>query len=220
VIDTYNIKNGDVIVGLESSGKASYEENYNSGIGSNGLTLARHGTLSHEYFHKYPECFDKNLDENMVFFGKYKLTDEIKSPSLNIGKALLSPTRTYLPIIRDILLSYRTQINAIIHNTGGGQTKILNFGYKKRYIKNNLFNPPEIFKIIQESSNTSWYEMYQVFNMGHRIEIICDESIAQEIISISKKYKINGKIVGYCENSEKERNHLILDTKFGKFEYK
>ncbi|MFW9971191.1 MAG: AIR synthase related protein [Candidatus Odinarchaeota archaeon] len=220
VINANNIKTDDVIIGLASYGKASYEDEYNSGIGSNGLTLARHGLLSHEYYKKYPECYDQNLDEKYVFFGNYNLTDKIKGLDLSIGKALLSPTRTYAPIIKDIVETYRDEIHGIIHNTGGGQTKIKKFGKGIKYIKNNLFRVPKIFELIQRSSETQWKEMFNVFNMGHRMEIICNESIASTIIKIAGTYEIDSKIVGYCEKSPlKNQNSLEIKTEFGSFIY-
>jgi len=220
VIDASNIKSNDVIVGLASYGRASYEDEYNSGIGSNGLTLARHGILSHIYYDIYPECYDRGLDEKFVFFGKYKLTDKVNDLNLTIGKALLSPTRTYAPIMKDILKEFRTEIHGIIHNTGGGQTKILNFGKGIKYNKNNLFRIPKIFELIQRSSETQWKEMFSVFNMGHRMELLCDESIAPEIMKIAKKYKIDSKIIGYCEKSPiKGKNVLDLKSEFGSFTY-
>lgn len=220
VIDNNNIKNNDVIVGLASYGKASYEDEYNSGIGSNGLTLARHGTLSHEYYEKYPECYDQNIDEKFLFFGQNKLTDEIKEIGLTVGKALLSPTRTYAPLIVEILKDFRKDIHGIIHNTGGGQTKILNFGKGINYSKDNLFAIPEIFEIIQRSSEIQWKEMYEVFNMGHRMELLCEESIAKQIIKIAKKYNIDSKIIGQCEKSpSKKKNFLEIKSNFGSFNY-
>ncbi|MFW9940150.1 MAG: AIR synthase related protein [Candidatus Thorarchaeota archaeon] len=220
VINAINIKEDDVIVGLASSGKASYEEEYNSGIGSNGLTLARHGMLSHEYYVKYPECYNQSLDEKFVFFGRNKLTDPIKGLNLNIGKALLSPTRTYAPILSDVLKKYRTKIHGIIHNTGGGQTKNLNYGKGIKYIKNNLFSVPKIFEIIQKSSETQWKEMFSVFNMGHRMELYCEESIAKEIISIANKYNVGSKIIGHCEKSPlKDKNMVEINSEFGSFKY-
>jgi len=220
IINAENIKAGDVIVGLASDGKASYEDEFNSGIGSNGLTLARHGVLSHTYYKKFPECYDQNLDEKFIFFGNYQLTDKIKGLSLTIGEALLSPTRTYAPLLLDVLKKYREDIHGIIHNTGGGQTKILNFGKCISYHKNNLFKIPEIFEIIKKSSETSWEEMYQVFNMGHRMEICCNESIAKEIIDIAKKYNIESKIIGQCEKSSyKNKNQLKIKSEFGSFNY-
>jgi len=220
VIDASNIKTDDVIIGLASYGKASFEDEYNSGIGSNGLTLARHGLLSHEYYKKYPECYDQNLDEKFVFFGKYKLTDKINELNLTIGRALLSPTRTYAPIIKDVVEKYRNDINGIIHNTGGGQTKIIKFGKGINYVKNNLFRIPKIFELIQRSSETQWKEMFSVFNMGHRMEILCNESIASDIMKIVKKYEIDSKIIGYCEKSPlKEKNSLEINSEFGSFIY-
>ena len=220
VIDANQIKKDDIIVGLASFGKASYEDEYNSGIGSNGLTLARHGTLSHEYYKKYPETYNQNLDEKFIFFGKNKLTDMIKEIDLTIGKALLSPTRTYTPILLEILKDYRKEIHGIIHNTGGGQTKILNFGKGIKYIKNSLFEIPKVFEVIQNSSETQWKEMYEVFNMGHRLELLCEESIAKEIINIAKKYNINSKIIGQCEKSpSKKKNILEIKSEFGSFNY-
>ncbi len=220
IINAENIKAGDVIVGLASDGKASYEDEFNSGIGSNGLTLARHGVLSHAYYKKFPECYDQNLDEQFIFFGNYQLTDKIKGLSLTVGEALLSPTRTYAPLLLDVLKKYREEIHGIIHNTGGGQTKILNFGKGITYLKNNLFKIPKIFEIIKKSSETLWKEMYQVFNMGHRMEICCDESIAKEIIDIAKKYNIESKIIGQCEkSSHKNKNQLEIKSEFGAFNY-
>jgi phosphoribosylformylglycinamidine cyclo-ligase len=219
VIDANNIKNNDVIVGLASYGKTSYEDEYNSGIGSNGLTLARHGTLSHEYYEKYPECYDQNINEKYLFFGQFKLTDEIKEIGLTVGKALLSPTRTYAPLIVEILKDYRKDIHGIIHNTGGGQTKILNFGKRINYIKNNLFTIPTIFELVQRSSEIEWKEMYEVFNMGHRMELLCEESIAKEVIKIAKNYKIDAKIIGQCEKSPSKKNNLEIKSNYGSFKY-
>ncbi|MFW9819238.1 MAG: AIR synthase related protein [Candidatus Thorarchaeota archaeon] len=220
VIDASNIKNNDVIIGLASNGKASYEDKYNSGIGSNGLTLARHGLLSHEYYKKYPECYDQNLDEKYVFFGKYKLTDSINKIGLTIGKALLSPTRTYAPIIKEVVVNYRNAIHGIIHNTGGGQTKILNFGKGIKYVKNNLFRVPKIFELIQRSSETQWKEMFSVFNMGHRMEILCSESTATEIMKIAGKYEVDSKLIGFCEKSpSKNKNIIEIKSEFGSFTY-
>ncbi len=220
IINAENIKAGDVIVGLASDGRASYEDEFNSGIGSNGLTLARHGVLSHAYYKKFTECYDQNLDEQFIFFGNYQLTDKIKGLSLTVGEALLSPTRTYAPLLLDVLKKYREEIHGMIHNTGGGQTKILNFGKGITYLKNNLFKIPKIFEIIKTSSETLWKEMYQVFNMGHRMEICCDELIAKEIIDIAKKYNIKSKIIGQCEKSSyKNKNQLEIKSEFGSFNY-
>ncbi|MHA2393642.1 MAG: AIR synthase-related protein [Promethearchaeota archaeon] len=220
VINTVNIQPDDVIVGLASYGRASYEEEYNSGIGSNGLTLARHGVLSHEYYKKYPECYDHTIDEKLLFFGKYRLTDSIKDLPLTVGKALLSPTRTYLPVVKEVLDKYRTNIHGIIHNTGGGQVKNLNYGRGIKYIKNNLFSLPKIFEVIQNSSEIQWKEMFNVFNMGHRMELYCEETVAKEIMEIANKYKIESKIIGHCEKSQsKDKNVVDIYSEFGSFKY-
>jgi phosphoribosylformylglycinamidine cyclo-ligase len=220
VIDANNIQNDDVIIGLASYGKASYEDKYNSGIGSNGLTLARHGLLSHVYYKKYPECYDQNLDEKYVFFGNHKLTDKRREIDLPIGKALLSPTRTYAPILKEMVVKYRNDIHGIIHNTGGGQTKVLKFGRGIKYVKNNLFRIPIIFELIQRSSETQWKEMFSVFNMGHRMEILCNESIAKEIMNIARKYEVDSKIIGFCEKSPlKNKNSIEIKSEFGSFNY-
>jgi len=220
IINAANIQVDDVIVGLASYGKASYEEEFNSGMGSNGLTLARHGMLSHEYYTKYPECYDQSLEEELVFFGKYKLTDKIKGLNLTVGRALLSPTRTYVPILIKALNNYRTKIHGIIHNTGGGQIKNLNYGKGINYIKNNLFSLPKIFEVIQNSSETPWKDMYSVFNMGHRMELYCGETVAKEIIKIAKQFKIESKIIGHCEKSPfKDKNVVNINSEFGSFKY-
>jgi phosphoribosylformylglycinamidine cyclo-ligase len=220
VIDASNIETDDVIIGLASYGKASYEDEYNTGIGSNGLTLARHGLISHEYYKKYPECYDQNIDEKYVFFGKYRIIDKIEEYNMTIGKALLSPTRTYAPVLKEIIENCRNEIHGIVHNTGGGQTKILKFGNGIKYIKNNLFKIPKIFELIQRSSETQWKEMFSVFNMGHRMELLCNESKAQAIINIARKYKIDTKVIGHCEKSPlKDRNTLEINSEFGSFSY-
>jgi phosphoribosylformylglycinamidine cyclo-ligase len=220
VINAENISKGDVIVGLASFGQASYEEEYNSGIGSNGLTLARHGVLNHEYYNQFPECYDHNIDEELLFYGNYKLTDSLKELNQTIGKALLSPTRTYSPIVLEVLKKYGSSVHGIIHNTGGGQTKVLNFGRAIKYIKNNLFKIPKIFEIISKSSETSWKEMYQVFNMGHRMEFFTDEETAKGIINIAKKYQVKAKIIGFCELApSKSKNYLEINSEFGSFNY-
>ena len=202
-----DIKAGDVIVGLASSGKASYEDEYNSGIGSNGLTSARHDVLSKIYAEKYPETYSSETNKNFIYCGKNLLTDKCTTHE-NIGKLLLSPTRTYAPIIIQILEKYLKKISGIIHCTGGGQTKVLHFSNKKKIIKDNLFEVPEIFEIIQRDTNSTTKEMYEVFNMGHRMEIYCDNSIADNIISISKEFEVDAKIIGRVEESSK--NSLFL----------
>lgn len=213
VISAKNIQKGDVIVGLASFGKASYEKEYNSGISSNGLTLARHGTLNHQYYEKYPECVAPELDESFAFFGDYLLEESLPSTPLTIGQALLSPTRTYIPILHD-LLKKNHKIHAIFHNTGGGQTKCLRFGNNLHYIKDNLFKIPPIFRAIQESSQTEWKEMYHVFNMGHRMEIICQEEYAKEIlIPKSKQLNVDAKIIGHVEASAlPHQNQLSINS--------
>lgn len=218
VIDASRIQPGDVIVGLSSYGKCKYEEEYNSGIGSNGLTLARHGTLNHIYYKKYPECYDENLDERNIFFGKHKITDRVENLPISIGKGLLSPTRTYTPVLIEIFKNYRKKISGIIHNTGGGQTKCLNFGTNIKFVKENLFDVPPIFKIIQDSSKTHWKEMFQVFNMGHRLEIMTDQDSAENIIKISEGFGVDAKIIGHCEKA-KERNILEIKSPYGDFHY-
>jgi phosphoribosylformylglycinamidine cyclo-ligase len=220
VINAANIQVDDVIVGLASYGKATYEEEFNSGIGSNGLTLAKHGVLSHEYYTKYPQCYDQNLEEELVFFGNYKLTDKINGLDLTVGRALLSPTRTFMPILVEALRNHRSKIHGIIHNTGGGQIKNLNYGRGIVYIKNNLFSLPKIFEVIQNSSETPWEDMFRVFNMGHRMELYCEEVVAKEIIKIAKQYKIESKIIGYCEKSpNKDKNVVNINSEFGSFKY-
>lgn len=220
VINAANIQSDDVIVGIASNGKATYEEEYNSGIGSNGLTLARHGTLHHKYYEKYPECYDENLDEKFAFFGKHNIEDDLGEGGLTVGKALLSPTRTYAPILIRVLNFHREDIHGIIHNTGGGQIKDLHYGKSIKYIKNNLFQLPKIFETIQSSSETQWEEMYSVFNMGHRMEFFCNESVAKEIIDIVKKYDLDAKIIGQCEKSSvKDKNIVEIKSEFGNFEY-
>jgi phosphoribosylformylglycinamidine cyclo-ligase len=220
VIDASNIKVGDVIIGLASDGKTIYEDEYNSGIGSNGLTLARHGVLAHDYYDKYPECFDKETDEKLLFYGRYLLTDKLPGLKLNIGKSLLSPTRTYAPVLIEILRNFRNDIHGIIHNTGGGQTKVLKFGRELKFIKNNLFKTPKIFEIIQNSSETPWREMYQVFNMGNRLEIYCSESNANKIMESCRKFSIETKIIGFIEKSPHIKKNVVeIKSEFGSFEY-
>lgn len=211
-----DIKAGDVIVGLASSGKASYEDEYNSGIGSNGLTSARHDVLSKIYAEKYPETYSSETNKNFIYCGKNLLTDKCTTHE-NIGKLLLSPTRTYAPIIIQILEKYLKKISGIIHCTGGGQTKVLHFSNKKKIIKDNLFEVPEIFEIIQRDTNSTTKEMYEVFNMGHRMEIYCDNSIADNIISISKEFEVDAKIIGRVEESSK--NSLFLKSGEETIEY-
>ena len=211
------IKEGNVIVGLSSYGMACYESEYNSGIGSNGLTSARHDILSKVYAEKYPETYSSETNKNFIYCGNHLLTDDCETHK-NIGKLLLSPTRTYAPIILKILENHFKNISGIIHCTGGGQTKVLHFTKNKKIIKNNLFEVPEVFKIIQKDTNISTKEMFEVFNMGHRMEIYCDQSVAQEVISISKEFKIDAKIIGHVEKSN--QNTLVLKSEDETIEYK
>lgn len=199
VIDI-NIKPGNVIVGLASYGKATYEDEYNSGIGSNGLTFARHEVLDNSYKSKYPESFDPAIDSEYVYSGKSKLTDNFEDAELNVGKLMLSPTRTFVPVIREILKKSRDKINGIIHCTGGGQTKVLHFIEDLHIIKDNLLPVPPVFRLIQSQKNAEWKEMYQVFNMGQRLEVYTDKENADEIISIAKSFNIDAQIVGFCES--------------------
>ena len=218
VIDNGNIIAGNVIVGLSSFGKASYEEEYNSGIGSNGLTSARHDVFEKSLKNKYPESFDNQISDELVYSGTKKVTDSIENSILNAGKLVLSPTRTYAPLIKKIFEEIeRKKINGIIHCSGGAQTKILHFIDKLHIIKDNLFDLPPVFKLIQEESGTSWKEMYQVFNMGHRMEIYTDRSTADKIINISNGFNIEAKIVGRVEDSKNKK--LTITSTYGTFEY-
>ena len=211
-----NIQDGDVIVGLSSTGKASYEKELNSGIGSNGLTSARHDILSEIYKRKYPETFSDETNPEFIYSGKRMVTDPCKT-AINIGKLLLSPTRTYAPIIKKIISSNFNNISGIIHCTGGGQTKVLHFTDKLRIVKDNLFEIPEIFQIIQNDTDTTLKEMYEVFNMGHRMEIYCKPKVASDIISISKSFNVDAKIIGKVEKSVKKS--LIIESEEGIIEY-
>jgi phosphoribosylformylglycinamidine cyclo-ligase len=218
VIDNANIRAGDVIVGLSSYGQATYEKEYNSGIGSNGLTSARHDVFSNYLAQKYPESYDPGMPSSLVYVGKLKLTDESVIPGINVGKLLLSPTRTYSPIISLVFRELRNNIHGMVHCTGGGQTKILHFlDEGLRVVKNNLFPIPPLFSLIQQQSETDWEEMYKVFNMGHRMEIYLPEAYAQRIIEISRSFNVDAQIVGYVEKSEKKE--LIIESEFGKFMY-
>ena len=215
VIDNANIKAGDVIVGLSSSGKASYELEYNGGMGSNGLTSARHDVFAKYLADKYPESYDDGIDSSLVYSGKMNLTDSITEIGMDAGKLVLSPTRTYAPIIKAILDQHRTKIHGMVHCSGGGQTKVLHFVDQLHIIKDNLFELPVLFKMIQEQSGTSWSEMYQVFNMGHRMEIYVPENIAEEIIAISKSFDVDAKIVGRVDPSEQKK--LTIKSTQGTF---
>ena len=218
VINNENIKAGDVIVGLASFGKATYEKEYNGGMGSNGLTSARHDVFSKNIAKKYPETYDNHLPEEIIYSGTKNLTDDIENSPLNVGKLVLSPTRTYAPVIKKILSEYSPkEIHGMVHCSGGAQTKILHFVEDLHIIKDNMFEIPPLFKLIQQESKTDWKEMYQVFNCGHRIEIYIPEDIAQNIINISKSFGIDAKIIGRVEASDRKR--LTINSEYGVFEY-
>jgi phosphoribosylformylglycinamidine cyclo-ligase len=218
VIDNSNIKAGDVIVGLESFGQATYETEYNGGMGSNGLTSARHDVFHKYLAEKYPESFDAAVPEDLVYSGAVKLTDPVENSPLNAGKLVLSPTRTYAPIIKEILSKFTSDtIHGMIHCSGGAQTKILHFVDNLHIVKDNMFSIPPLFKLIQEQSKTDWKEMYQVFNCGHRMEIYVSPAIAENIIKISKSFNVDAKIVGRVEASEAKK--LTITSEFGVFEY-
>ena len=217
VISNQNIQDGDVIIGLSSTGTAVYEKEYNGGMGSNGLTSARNDVFEKYLASKYPESYDNSIPENLIYSGKLKLTDAIKELNIDAGKLVLSPTRTYAPVIKEILKKFRSQIHGMIHCSGGAQTKILHFVDNLHIIKNNMFDIPPLFRIIHEQSRTDWKEMYKVFNMGHRFELYVPQEIANEIILISNSFNIEAKIVGYCEKSESKK--LTIKSEFGQFEY-
>ena len=225
VIDNANIKAGDVIVGLESFGQATYEKSYNGGMGSNGLTSARHDVFGNYLASKYPESYDAAVPEDLIYSGQVKLTDEVENSPINAGQLVLSPTRTYAPIIKKILDKYDSnEIHGMVHCSGGAQTKILHFLPADRQgitnlhiIKDNLFPVPPLFQLIQEQSKTDWKEMYQVFNCGHRMEIYVPEAIAQDIIAISKSFQVDAKIVGRVEAADTKK--LTITSEYGTFEY-
>ncbi|MCK9612687.1 MAG: phosphoribosylformylglycinamidine cyclo-ligase [Bacteroidales bacterium] len=217
VITNEKIAAGDVIVGLASFGKSAYEKEYNSGIGSNGLTSARHEMLHKVYAEKYPESFDQNILPDLVYSGRFLLGDTLPEIPINIGKALLSPTRTYAPLMVKIFDEFRSKIHGIIHCTGGAQTKVLNFVSGLHIVKSNLFPAPPLFRLIQAQAGYDWKEMYKVFNMGHRMEIYTDEFTAGEIIRMAQYFKIDAQIIGYCESSK--ATSLTIDSEFGTFHY-
>jgi phosphoribosylformylglycinamidine cyclo-ligase len=217
VISNDKIQPGDVIVGLESFGQATYEKTYNGGMGSNGLTSARHDVFSKYLIEKYPESFDPAVPENLVYSGSKKLTDKIENSPLDAGKLVLSPTRTYAPIIKSILDKYRSEIHGMVHCSGGAQTKVLHFVDGLHIIKDNLFEVPPLFTLIQSESKTDWKEMYKVFNMGHRMELYVAPEMAEKIISISESFGVRAKIIGHCEaNPEKK---LTIKSVHGEFIY-
>jgi phosphoribosylformylglycinamidine cyclo-ligase len=217
VIDNANIQSGDVIVGLASSGKATYEHEYNGGMGSNGLTSARHDVFAHEYAIKYPESFDKAVPDDLVYSGKYKVTDEVPGAPLNMGKLVLSPTRTYAPVMIEVLKKLRKEIHGLVHCSGGAQTKVLHFIDNLHVIKDNLFEIPLLFKFIHGASGTDLKEMYKVFNMGHRMEVYLPKEFAQEVIDLSTSFGIEAKIIGRVEKAKTKQ--VTLKTPHGEFVY-
>jgi phosphoribosylformylglycinamidine cyclo-ligase len=218
VIDNANIQPGDVIVGLASFGQASYEKSYNGGMGSNGLTSARHDVFDNYLAQKYPESFDASVPSELVYSGKTKLTDAVEGSPIDAGQLVLSPTRTYAPIIKKILEKYTPKdIHGMVHCSGGAQTKVLHFVDNVHVVKDNLFPVPPLFRLIQEQSGTDWKEMYQVFNCGHRMEIYVPETIANDIIAISKSFNVAAQIVGRVEASDKKE--LTITSEYGTFKY-
>lgn len=218
VIDNGNIKPGDVIVGLASYGQATYEKEYNGGMGSNGLTSARHDVFGKYLAQKYPESFDAAVPDELVYSGGLKLTDKVEDSPLDAGKLVLSPTRTYAPVVKRLLDEMRSDIHGMIHCSGGAQTKIMNFvGDHIRVVKDNMFPVPPLFKTIQQQSGTDYSEMYKVFNMGHRLEVILPPALADKVIAISKSFNIEAQIVGRVESAEKKE--LIIQSEFGEFKY-
>jgi len=217
VIDNSKIKEGNVIVGLSSSGMASYETEYNGGMGSNGLTSARHDVFSKILAEKYPESYDPSVPMDLVYSGTKKLTDSVEGSDLDAGKLVLSPTRTYSPIIKKILEKYRYEINGMVHCSGGAQTKVLHFVDNVHVIKDNMFDLPVLFKLIQDESGTDWKEMYKVFNMGHRMELYVPKEIADDIIAISESFNVEAKIIGRVEAFEGKK--LTINSEFGTFIY-
>ena len=218
VIDNANIKAGDVIVGLASFGQANYEKGYNGGMGSNGLTSARHDVFAHELAEKFPESFDSSVPKELVYSGNVNLTDAVANSAIDAGKLVLSPTRTYAPIIKSILDKYSSnEIHGMVHCSGGAQTKVLHFVDNVHVIKDNLFPVPPLFQLIQEQSKTNWKEMYQVFNCGHRMELYVSKEIANDIIAISQSFGVEAQIVGRVEASDTKK--LTIESEYGKFEY-
>ena len=217
VIDNSNIKAGDVIVGLSSYGKSNYEDFYNGGMGSNGLTSARHDVLFNSLAKKYPESYDSAIPNHLIYSGTKNLTEKINGISLDVGKLILSPTRTYAPIIKKIFNKFRSKINGMVHCSGGAQTKILHFVDDLHIVKNNMFTIPPLFNLIQNESNTNWKEMYKVFNMGHRMEIYLPKEYAEDIILISKEFGVDAQVIGYVESSNGKK--LTINSEKGEFIY-
>ena len=217
VITNEKISAGDVIIGFSSSGQSTYEDQYNGGMGSNGLTSARHDVFKKLYADKYPESYDPHIPTELCYTGSYLLTDTLEGLPVNLGKLVLSPTRTYAPIFKKILDEYRSDIHGIIHCSGGAQTKILHFIKDLHIVKDTLFDVPALFDIIQKESGTSWKEMYKVFNMGHRMEVYAPEKYAKDIVSISKSFNVEARIIGYVDSSEK--TSLTISSEQGSFRY-
>ncbi len=217
VINNANIKGGDVIVGLASYGQATYEKSYNGGMGSNGLTSARHDVFAKYLAQKYPESYDKAVPEQLVYSGAKKLTDAVDGVDVNAGQLVLSPTRTYAPVIKRLLDTMRPQIHGMVHCTGGAQTKVMHFVENKHVIKDNMFAIPPLFKLIKEQSDTDWKEMYKVFNMGHRMEIYVAPQDAEKVIEVAKSYGIDAQVIGHVEDAE--CNRLTIRSEAGTFEY-
>ena len=217
VVDNANIKPGNVIVGLASYGKSSYETEYNGGMGSNGLTSARHDVFSKYYAENHPESYDTALPQEVVYCGGKRLTDPTEVEGVDAGKMVLSPTRTYAPVIRKVLDEYRQKIDGMIHCSGGAQTKVLHFIDQLHVVKDNMFAVPPLFKLIQEQSGTDWKEMYTVFNMGHRMEIYTDEATAKGVIDISRSFNIDAQIIGHCEACDKAQ--VTVKSEKGEFVY-
>ena len=217
VIDNANIRPGDVIVGLSSCGQATYEKEYNGGMGSNGLTSARHDVFAKYLAEKYPETYDKSVPEELVYSGSYRLTDPVEGAPVNAGKLVLSPTRTYAPVVKKMLDEMRADIHGMVHCTGGAQTKVLHFvGENCRVVKDNMFTVPPLFKAIAKESGTDWSEMYKVFNMGHRLEVYLAPEHAGQVIAIAKSFNIDAQIIGHIEEGPRS---LTIKSEFGEFNY-
>ena len=217
VINNADIADGDVRVGLASFGQATYETEYNGGMGSNGLTSARHDVFDHSVAEKYPETFDSAIPRELIYSGAKKLTDSVDGAPVCAGKLVLSPTRTYAPVIKKLLEEMRPEIHGMVHCTGGAQTKVMHFVENKHVIKDNMFPIPPLFRLIREQSGTDWAEMYKVFNMGHRMEIYLPASKAQQVIEISRSFNIDARVIGHVENCES--NRLTITSEYGEFTY-
>ncbi len=217
VIDNANIRDGDVIVGFASYGQSSYEQEYNGGMGSNGLTSARHDVFSHYYASEFPESFDPAMPDELCYAGKYRMTDRIEDVPVDIGKLVLSPTRTYAPVVVEVLKHYRQQIHGMVHCSGGAQTKVLHFIENLHVVKDNLFQMPPLFRIIQEQSGTDWKEMYKVFNMGHRLEMYVPREISDDLIAIASSFNVDAQIIGHVEKSEAPA--VTINSAHGNFSY-